>query len=70
MTWIPRPGELVGVKKMSIQGVVIASYETKIGFLLWGKTCGRAVVLVNGEQEEYAWSDLYLIPTDGQDWDE
>ena len=64
MSWIPRPGDLVGVKKMGIQGLVVASYEVKLGFLAWGDVAGRAAVLVNGEQEEYAWADLYHIPTE------
>jgi hypothetical protein len=70
LIWIPQPGDLVGVKKMAIQGIVVASYETKSGFLIWGDTVGIAVVLVNGDQEEYAWSDLYHIPTDAWEPDE
>jgi hypothetical protein len=67
LSWIPCPGDLVGVKKMGIQGIVVASYETKVGFALFGVNCGRAVVLVNGSQEEYAWTDLFHIPTGDSD---
>lgn len=68
--WIPRKGELVGVKKLGLKGIVIESRELKLLQMFAGVSGGTATVLVEGRQSEYGWSDLYPIPPDDDDEDD
>jgi hypothetical protein len=64
MTWRPSAGELVGVKKIDFKGIVIESKETPLASRIFGTFDGTACVLIEGNQQLYAWSDLYLIQDD------
>jgi hypothetical protein len=66
--WIPRKGELVGVKKLGLKGIVIESRELR-HLPLFSGGGGSATVLVEGQQRDYGWSDLYLIPPDDDEDD-
>jgi hypothetical protein len=70
MRWIPQPGDLVGVKKMGMQGIVIESRDLPLLSRISGERSGCACVLVEGDQLEYNWNDLYHIPTDDDQDDE
>ena len=64
MFWRPSAGELVGVKKIDFKGIVIESRETPHASRIFGTTVGTACVLIDGTQNFYSWSDLYLIQAD------
>jgi hypothetical protein len=61
MSWRPQVGDLVGVKRLGVKGIVLESREVALTALLFGQLEGAAVVLVEGEQRPYGWRDLYLI---------
>lgn len=69
MRWIPKRGELVGIKKLGHKGIVIDSRELKLLQLFVGAKGGTATVLVEGTQHEYGWNDLYPIAPDDDDDD-
>ena len=68
MSWIPRTGDLVGVKRLGIQGIVLEVRELHFLSSPSGVKDGSACVLVEGSQCDYSWRDLYHIPT-GEDED-
>jgi hypothetical protein len=67
MAWRPQVGDLVGVKRLSVKGIVLESREVALTARLFGVLDGAAVVLVEGEQRPYSWADLYLIQDDDAD---
>jgi len=67
--WRPARGDLVGLKRLGLKGIVIESRELRYLPLFSGGG-GSATVLVEGQQREYGWSDLYLIPQDHDDEDD
>ncbi len=70
MRWIPKKGELVGVKKLGYKGIVIDTRELNLLQLFVGVKGGTATVLVEGRQQEYGWSDLYPVVMDDDDDDD
>jgi len=64
LSWIPRTGDLVGVKRLGIQGIVLEVRELHFLSSPSGAKDGSACVLVEGAQRMYSWCDLYHIPTD------
>lgn len=64
MAWRPQVGDLVGVKRLSVKGIVLESRESILTSRWFGVLDGAAVVLVEGEQRPYSWRDLYLIQDD------
>ena len=66
----PQQGDLVGIKRMGIQGIVIEARElSQIMSHLPGSQTGAVTVLVVGEQRVYSWDDVYVIETDGVEED-
>jgi hypothetical protein len=65
--WIPQKGELVGIKRLGLTGVVVESRELKLVQIFSGVRGGSATVLVEGQKHEYGWNDLYPIPPDDED---
>lgn len=69
MSWRPCRGDLVGVKKLGLKGIVIDARELNLLSVFTGVKGGTATVLVEGSQHEYGWLDLYPIDTDDEDDD-
>jgi hypothetical protein len=65
--WRPEKGDLVGIKKLGLTGVVVETRELKLLQHFSGVKGGSATVLVDGQQHEYGWTDLYPIPPDDED---
>ena len=70
MQWRPERGDLVGIKKLGLRGIVIETRELKLLQLFTGAKGGLATVLVEGHQHEYGWTDLYLIPPEDDEDDD
>jgi len=68
--WRPERGDLVGIKKLGLKGIVIEARELNLLRIFTGAKGGTATVLVEGHQHEYGWSDLYLIPPDDDEDDD
>jgi len=67
--WRPARGDLVGIKRLGLKGIVIDARELR-HLPLFSDGGGSASVLVEGQQHEYGWSDLYLIAQDDNDEDD
>jgi len=63
--WTPQIGDLVGIKKLSLQGIVIKTVSYDYTHEVSGTRVGIAQVLVDEHLLVYAWSDLYHVETDG-----
>ena len=62
--WTPQIGDLVGIKKLSLQGIVIKTETYDYTHEVSGCKVGIAQVLVEEQLLVYAWSDLYHVETD------
>jgi hypothetical protein len=61
----PQQGDLVGIKRLGIQGIVIEVRELpQLMGHFPGSQTGAVTVLVAGEQRVYSWDDVYVIETD------
>ena len=69
MQWRPERGDLVGIKKLGLKGIVIEARELNLLRIFTGVKGGTATVLVEGHQHAYGWTDLYLITPDAEDDD-
>lgn len=67
--WVPKPGDLVGLKSLNYQGIVVESRESAMAQRLFGVRSGTALVLVDGQQQSYGWTDIYPIEPDEDDDD-
>lgn len=65
--WQPQVGDLVGVKKVDLKGIVLESRGIALTARLFGTFDGAATVLVEGDKRVYSWSDLYPIQLDEDD---
>ena len=62
--WTPQVGDLVGIKKLSLQGIVIKTVSYDYTHEVSGCKVGIAQVLVEEKLLVYDWSDLYHVETD------
>jgi len=68
MIWRPKPGDLVGVKKLGLVGIVLECSDPvkATGFFSRGHD-GMCLVLLGEERARHTWSALYPIRSDDED---